>query len=108
MDVTTHQPSADVAWLQVNWKTGKVSSVVLTRTGGSTYVLRGRQMYAWLKEFSPRFELPGTTRRTPSLQTSKGSVRNDAQAHFAWREQTQEARVLLGRSPVPADTGDDG
>ncbi len=77
-------PSADVAWLQVNLKSGKVYSVVLDQTARSTSVLHGAPMWRLLREWLPRFKAQVTRMPRRSLQTSKGLVRNDAQAHFAW------------------------
>ncbi len=98
--------SADVDSLLVVWKYGKVSCVLLTRTDRSTCEVRGAPMWRLLNELSLLWRRRPMREHLPSLQTSKGYVRNDRQAHFAW-EGPEGNEVVLGRSPVPGDRGTD-
>ncbi len=84
--MNTEPRYADVDSILVSLNSGTPFSVLLTTTDGSTYELHGVRIFAWLRGWWRRCEALRTTHRSTSLQTSKGSVRNDRQAHFAWEK----------------------
>ncbi len=80
--MAAHFADVDSVWVKCN--SGVAYCVLLTKKDGSTSELRGAKMRSWLVEWSRLCAARKTTSRANSLLTSKGYVRNDRQAHFAW------------------------
>ncbi len=77
---------ADVDSVWVKCNCGKAYSALLTTKDGYTYELRGARMQSWLDGWWQRCRALKTTSQSNSLRTSKGYVKNDRQAHFAWEK----------------------
>jgi len=79
---------ADVDSMWVKLKFGRAVCVMLTKTDGSTYELRGRPMYRWLDAWLRRSVLmsPLADRSSsrPTSQVSKRVTDDSAQAAFRW------------------------
>ncbi len=85
MNTKKRSAAVDSVWVTLN--SGTASSVVLMTEGGRTTQLQGEAMWRWLREWSRQWPPPKKVRT--SLQTSRGFVRNDRQAHFAWEARSR-------------------
>ena len=81
------QPCTSV-W--VNYKCGTASSVVLTKPDGSTFELRGRPMWHWLKESWLPSRAPVKIPRS-ACRCSQGFGR-PADVEEVWRTAVSEVR----------------